>query len=135
MACCVLRFFGKLAALTQVVSKLQVNLWSAPVLQPLTLDAVLACPNLSGVVVRKAPRATMKFAPAVPIKLCGFRSLFTCRGVPQAGVPFTSSGFSRRKSRGGNAWPALVQAECLANSESKVLWRATMAHAVRASLL
>jgi glutamate dehydrogenase len=28
----------------------------------------------------------MKFAPAVPIKLGGFRSLFTWRGVPQAGV-------------------------------------------------
>jgi hypothetical protein len=95
-------FLGKTGArASEVVSKLQVNLWSAPVLQPLTLDAVLACTNLSGVVVGTAPRASMKFAPTVPIELCGFRSLFTCRGVPQAGVRFTSSGFSRRKSREG----------------------------------
>ncbi|MGF6987983.1 hypothetical protein QFZ99_007547 [Paraburkholderia atlantica] len=72
-----------------------------PSFATLTLDAVLACSNLSGVVVGTVPRASMKFAPAAPMKLCGFRSLFACRGVPQAGVPFTSSGFSRRKSREG----------------------------------
>ncbi|MPW08639.1 hypothetical protein GCT19_23745 [Paraburkholderia sp. CNPSo 3155] len=37
------------------------------------LDVVLACLNLSGVVVGTAPRATMKFAPVAPTKSCGFR--------------------------------------------------------------
>lgn len=33
----------------------------------------------------------MKFAPAAPIKSCGFLSLITSRVFPQAGVPFRSS--------------------------------------------
>jgi hypothetical protein len=41
--------------------------------------------------VRAEPRAMMKFAPAAPIKSCGFLSLITSRVFPQAGVPFRSS--------------------------------------------
>jgi hypothetical protein len=53
----------------------EADLWSIPVLQPLTLDAVLACFNLSDVVVTTAPRATMKIAPVIPVKLGRFGSL------------------------------------------------------------
>jgi len=102
-------------------------------------DAVLACSNLSGVVLRTVPRATMKFAPAIPLKLGGFRSLFrsllSCRGVTHAGVSFTSSGFSRRKSREVEGRPAFVRIRAVASPGSKVVCRTTIAQAVRASLL
>ncbi|NUA32249.1 hypothetical protein FCJ59_37010, partial [Cupriavidus basilensis] len=56
-------------------------------------------PNLSGVVVGITPRATMRVAPGGPKKALGFKSQFICQVLRQAGVPFTSSNFSRRKTR------------------------------------
>ncbi|RIJ86075.1 hypothetical protein RSP822_12095 [Ralstonia solanacearum] len=60
----------------------------------------LACLNLSGVVVGMVPRATMRVAPDGPKNRRGFESRFFCQVVRQAGVPFTSSYFSGRKTRG-----------------------------------
>ncbi|TKC80078.1 hypothetical protein FAZ69_30170 [Trinickia terrae] len=59
----------------------------------------MACLNLSGVVVGIAPRATMRVAPDGPKKPFGFESRFFCQVLRQAGVPFTSSNFSDRKTR------------------------------------
>ncbi|TCK31904.1 hypothetical protein B0G84_1878 [Paraburkholderia sp. BL8N3] len=53
----------------------------------------LACLNLSGVVVGKSPRATMRVAPDDPEKSIGFKSQFFWQVVRQADVPFTSSNF------------------------------------------
>lgn len=53
---------------------------SAPALQPLMLDGMSSCSNLSGVIVGTAARATMKFAPAVPLKRVGFRSFLRDEG-------------------------------------------------------
>ncbi|WP_278648288.1 hypothetical protein, partial [Burkholderia lata] len=58
----------------------------------------LACLNLSGVVVGITPRATMRVAPDGPKKPLGFESRFFYQVVRQAGVPFTSSNFSGRKT-------------------------------------
>jgi hypothetical protein len=42
--------------------------------------SLLACTNLFGVVVRIAPRATMRFAPDSPKKLGGFNKPISCPG-------------------------------------------------------
>lgn len=44
--------------------------------------SLLACTNLFGVVVRIAPRATMRFAPDSPKKLGGFKRPISCPGCP-----------------------------------------------------
>ena len=62
-------------------------------------DGWLACLNLSGVTVRTGPRATMRIAPDSPKNASSFKSWFTLQGVCQAGVPFTSSHISGRKTR------------------------------------
>lgn len=58
----------------------------------------LACVNLFGVVVRIAPRATMRFAPDGPKNGSSLEDLFSEQVCRQATVPFTSSIFSRRKT-------------------------------------
>lgn len=80
----------------------------------------------------------MRFAPVDPLNLVGFRSLISSQVVPQAGVPFTSSIFSRRKTSEvfrKEAYCVFAQTGRLANSALNVVWRATIAQAVRASLL
>ena len=73
----------------------------------------------------------MKFAPTAPIKSCGFLSLFTSRVFPQAGVPFLSSvsGVAKAEVLMG------VQAGKAVGPALKLVCRATIAHAIRASLL
>jgi hypothetical protein len=43
--------------------------------------------------------ATMRVAPDGPKKRSASKSRFLCQGIRQAGVPFTSSNFSGRKTR------------------------------------
>jgi hypothetical protein len=86
---------------------------------------LLACVNLFGVVLGLAPRATMRFAPDGPKNGHSLEDLFLDQVCRQAGESFTSSIFSRRKTR----WvirkqnvELVVQVGEPANPESKALW-------------
>ena len=59
----------------------------------------MACSNLSGVVVRSNPRASMRIAPGGLGNSCSFRSSLTFQDVRRAVLPFTSSIISSRKTR------------------------------------
>jgi hypothetical protein len=59
----------------------------------------MACSNLSGVAVRNNPRASMRIAPSGPGNSCSFKSSLTFQDVRRAGLPFTSSIISSRKTR------------------------------------
>ena len=98
----------------------------------------MACSNLSGVVMRNNPRASMRIAPGGPGNSCSFRSSLTFQDVRRAVLPFTSSIISSRKTRwddflkpSGSAGHATEAVTCSSNT---VLWL-TIAHAIRASLL
>jgi hypothetical protein len=70
-----------------------------PVFVTSIFEVVMACFNLSGVVVEIALRATMSVAPDNPENASGFESHVRLQVVCQVGVPFTSSNFSDRKTR------------------------------------
>ena len=70
-----------------------------PVFATLIFEVVMACFNLSGFLVEIALRATMRVAPDNPKNAGGFESHVRLQVVCQAGVPFTSSNFSDRKTR------------------------------------
>jgi hypothetical protein len=78
-----------------------------PVFATSIFEVVMACFNLSGVVVEIALRATVRVAPDNPENAGGFESHVRLQVVCQAGVRFTSSNFSDRKTR----WSDLVIAE------------------------
>lgn len=59
----------------------------------------MACSNLSSVVVSNNPRASMSFAPGCPGNSCSFKRSLTLQDVRRAGLPFTSSIISSRKTR------------------------------------
>jgi hypothetical protein len=61
-----------------------------PVFATSIFEVVMACFNLSGVVVERALRATMRVAPDNPENAGGFESHVKLQVVCQAGVPFTS---------------------------------------------
>ncbi len=70
-----------------------------PVFATSIFEVVMACFNLSGVLVEIALRATMRVAPDNPKNAGGFASHVTLQVVCRAGVPFTSSNFNGRKTR------------------------------------
>jgi hypothetical protein len=98
----------------------------------------MACSNLSGVVMRNNPRASMRIAPGGPGNSCSFRSSLNFQDVRRAVLPFTSSIISSRKTRwddflkpSGDTGHATEAVTCSSNT---VLWL-TITHAIRASLL
>ncbi|PRG49194.1 hypothetical protein C6V06_24430 [Burkholderia gladioli] len=70
-----------------------------PVFATLISDVVVGLPKSIRRRLRIAPCATMRIAPDGPKKWLGFKSRFLNQVVRQAGVPFTSSNFSDRKTR------------------------------------
>lgn len=53
-----------------------------PIFATLIFDGWVVCTNLSGVVVRNVPRATMRIAPDNPDNSCSFRKLVNLSGFP-----------------------------------------------------
>lgn len=99
----------------------------------LILDDKLARSNLSGVDLRASPRHD-EVRACSPHEVGGFRSLFTSLGVPQAGVPFLPSVSVVAKAEMDYAFLPYGQTGIVADPGSKLVWRATIAHAIRASL-
>jgi hypothetical protein len=81
----------------------------------------------------------MRIAPDDPEKIFGFGSQFSVQVVRQAGVPFTSSNFSDRKTRWVHFGKIYAESDAqLAIGSApalNVVWRVARAQAVRASLL